>query len=262
MKRWIVFLFLVISGSAQASTPGKLTPAIRESLRYRLENLFNEVDLVIRNEHSDQSDLRKLERQWKSFHVENRIPLESSPPQLQAQFESFAQEAGVEITKIQILPSGERRPILPKSLCTDAPTRLKLNDEQIVETLPLLATVHARDTLVKGWIDRWPSYGGRLFVVDELKMVHSGVWSIRAHAFRFWPIAFPRLYPQKPEALLPSWARSHPGVFAKAEPRLSSYVAKIKELTPQTTAGYRTKAQVLLEDARMSFFLSHAAPEH
>src|SRR4051812_45198539 len=62
-------LFLAVLSITSASIPvtlaataPALTPEQRESLRFRLETLFNEADLLIRNQRVDRSDIERQGR--------------------------------------------------------------------------------------------------------------------------------------------------------------------------------------------------------
>src|SRR6185312_14728241 len=120
-----------------------------------------------------------------------------------------------QVTSVHTATSDDRAPTLPGAICTDARDKLELREDEIVEHLPIRATIRGRDTMVQDWVKNWNREPGRLFELEEMKMTSAGVWSVRAHALRYWAIRYPKLYPRDPLKLLPNWARSNPGEFSK-----------------------------------------------
>ena len=53
-------LFLWVQRTHAAQVSPRLNPAQRESLRYHLEHVYNEVDLLLMNQKTDERDLLKL----------------------------------------------------------------------------------------------------------------------------------------------------------------------------------------------------------
>lgn len=94
-----------------------------------------------------------------------------------------------------------------------------------------------------------------------VRKIKPGIWKIHAHAFRFRNLKFPTLVPRNPRSLLPAWARVDFPAFAKAEPVISGFVTRIEALEPKAEPYYRLREEFLVNDARLSFFLSKAAPQ-
>src|SRR4051812_142733 len=83
--------------AAWPSTPEarqELSDRQRSELRFRIENLFNEVDLLIKNERADRSDLARQEREAKALKVYDRIPFEADLPGLKRQLAETASAQG------------------------------------------------------------------------------------------------------------------------------------------------------------------------
>jgi hypothetical protein len=259
-------LLLMVSAPVLASVPN-LSPQERENLRYRLEGLYNEVDLLVQNQKVDQSDVRRQEREMAALKVYERIPLRADAPGLKRSLGESAKSYGIRIEAVQLRRSRRPAPAaVPSSVYSDA--RFRLSQDQLVEEIPFRVVFSGDRARARDWVRAWPADQMRLaepvagydnFAVEP---AGRGRWAVEARAFRFRATRFPRLRPRDPAALLPAWARRRPGDFARAEPVLWSFVTRARRRIPLTPSLYAGRSRFLLNDARMSFFLAKAMPPH
>jgi hypothetical protein len=247
-----------MGSTAPASSLGE---AERSELRYRLESLSNEMELLIRNQRSDASDSARIGRAFEGLRVLDRIPLQPELASLRAELESRAKESGVKVVKIELLGHDRPKKRVPAELYSDTPS-FKLEPDQIGETLHIRLYLAGDGPAVEEWIQRWPYDQLRLIEPEAgykkpgLKPNGAGRFTLRARAFRFRDIHFPKLKPRDPISLLPAWARKDPGRFAATEPLLWQYIRNIQERIPLTAGPFDGLRELLLDKARMSFFLS------
>jgi hypothetical protein len=75
---------------------------------------------------------------------------------------------------------------------------------------------------------------------------------IEGIAYRFKTLRFPRLIPRDPITLVPRGRRAQ---LSKTDPSLWQLVRKTEELRPLTPKLYESRAEFLLDGARMEFLL-------
>lgn len=249
-----------LSASSQA-----LKPREREALRYKLESIFNETDLLIQNQTSDKADSRRHDLDARALKVFERIPFEDDLEGLRKQLQESATRFGLKLQDVQFLPRPKPAPV-PSELKTDDP-RIRLKGEQVAERIPFRARVSGDRAKVREWIASWqtevlrliePKGGYGQFPIQAASA--SGQWNITAQAFKYRRIEFPKLIPVDPLEVLPKWAKKDPQAFAQAEPKLWSYVARTQELAPQARPLFDAKRDLLLKEARMEFFFQKATP--
>ncbi len=258
--------------SAWASPPPTpvLTESERSSLRYHLQNLLNEEELIIRNHNADLSDIRKQERDFAALKVFERIPFERDVIGLtQSLKESISGNSSNRSLKwIQFKPLGIHTHLthLPREVVTNE-TPFRLTSNQLTESIPFQVTLEGKDFDLKQWIKSWPSALMRVIELEKLEKINSShsslpqTWTIKAHAFRFRKIEFPHLVPGNPLKLLPHWAQKNPQIFSEMEPTLWNLVQEINTLAPKTLPHYPDRGRLLLNNHRMNFFLSKADPK-
>ena len=247
-----VILISAISGAASIPV---LKPEQREELRYRLEALFNEADLAIRNEKVDRSDLARIDGDFKTLKVYERIPLERDIPGLKRTIEDSARKNGVALLGIDVTLPSKVPPGPPPTLYTDGP-RFKLSTEQVTDLIGLKISVQGKRSRIQSWIARLPAEEMRLVLAKGLESRNQDRWIIKAEAFSFRNVQFPRLLLRDPMQVLPAWARVHTTDFARSEPLLWRFVARTRELEPRAEPLFEVRRRFLLGDARLSFFLS------
>ena len=93
------FLFAAFSTPALAD----LTRPERETLRYHLENLYNELDLLMRNQRVDQADLRRQKHDFEELKTFLRIPFEEDLPGLKKNLMESSHLSGVRLFQFQFV---------------------------------------------------------------------------------------------------------------------------------------------------------------
>ena len=261
-SRWSTLFFAVIfTFTLNALASGSLTDLEKRRLRYHLENLFNEVDLLLKNKKIDSKDLIKQTKSLENYQIYQHIPLERDLSPLNKSLEQSAVQNHLKLKKFQLSRTSKTPPSPPKSVYTDGP-EFHFSQDQIVETLYLHLEVQGTQAKIQEWIKLWPQNVFRLIEPDLKKGtpvmagIHANLWQVKAHTYRFRKTQFPSLHPRNPRNLLPLWARKDPQAFAQSEPVLWKFVTQIETLIPKTAQLYQTRADFLLNDARLHFFLS------
>lgn len=242
-----------------AATP-RLSPVERERLRFRLERLFNEADLLIRNSAASRADVARQERDARELRMMERIPFREDLTALRRSLAESAASTGVRLERLRAGPPPPRPAPPPRELGTERARPFRLSPEQVAEELPLRLEVRGERASIERWIARWKDEILRLVEPAgefPLERGKKGGWIVHARAYRFRPgLEFPRLRPPDPLTLLPSWARKDPAAFARLEPELWRLVQKTRAAVPRARTHYKNRRQFLLNDARLSFFLS------
>jgi hypothetical protein len=269
LRTALLFCSILLSVSVTAHSapaPTSLDAKQRDWLRYKLENLFNEQDLMIRNQKVDRSDVEHQRREFTELKVFERIPFREDLPGLRKSIEASTVERGLKLISFNPLPKHKpTAPRLPESIYTDGPN-FKLSNEQLVDEIPFQAVIQGPEAAVTDWIMSWPEDQLRLAEPEGKSIalathkLPNGKWEVKAHAFRFRDIKFPTLRPRDPAELLPTWAAGNTQLFAQNEPLLWTFVTRTRAITPQALPLYRNREEMALNAARMSFFISKAAP--
>lgn len=259
---------LVASVPAAAASP-QLSPAQKEKLRFQLDNIFNDVDLVIRNHRVDLADLSRIRKEEVVLGVYERIPFKEDLSGLKRGLAESAKERGLKLRNLTRMPSAktEASPV-PSQI--ESNQRFRLRFDQVVETIPVELEVAGEENTIQQWVKDWVQDPVRLVEVDATdgkRKLDSGslekvtlrknapnLWKLRAHAFRFKQLSFPKIRIKDPESLLPAWAKKNHNEFAKSEPKLWSLVQKTKELMPRAQPLFEVRREFLLEQARFDFF--------
>lgn len=253
---------------AWAKTPEGLHPSQQGALRAKLERIYYEQDLMIHNQKVDRSDLRHQQKEFEALKVFERIPFQDDIAGLKSGLEDSSRDKGVKLISFKLAPKPRDRSLpVPSSMYSDENPSFKLTDDQLTERIPFQVVVQGDQAAVRAWVKSWPEDQMRLTVLDDVVGARKPIrallkdrWQIQAHAFRFREVKFPTLEPRDPLDLLPTWAQRDPDRFAAAEPLLWSYVLKTHAISPAARPLYRLREDILLNDARMSFFMARAAP--
>jgi hypothetical protein len=253
--------------TARATAAPSLDDVQRTQLRSRLDRIYYEQDLMIRNARGELADLARQERQFEELKVFERIPFREDIPGLRSDLKDSAREQGLKLLSFKRhQPPRDKTPSILHSMYSDENPRFKLTDEQLAQKIPFTAVVQGDKAAVLKWIAAWPDQQMRLTRPEtrdaeaSIRPAGSGRWAVRAHAFRFKEAKFPALEPRDPFTLLPAWAQADPERFAQAQPVLWELVAKTRAITPQARPLFRTRERMLLNGARMSYFLRHVSP--
>ncbi len=257
--------FLPLLQGHAALTPPSLSDIERSRLRYRLENLFNEQDLMIRNQKVDKSDIEHQRKEMEALRVYDRIPFKNDIPGLRTSLVTTAKTHALTIQAFKLLPMPRARPRpVPQWIYTDVQPAFRFSEDQLVKQIPFAVTVRGDEEAVRNWMTSWATDQWRLAEPirasqkSPIRKVGAGLYEVSGRAFRFTPVQFPQLRTRDPIALLPAWAAHSPQKFAQQEPMIWDYVTRIRGIAPQARPFYRNRERMLLGSARMSFFISRA----
>ena len=253
------------AGVCQASTvpiSPALTESERSSLRYRLENFFNEVDLTVRNHRSEE--LYVARQTVQALKIYERIPFLPRIEEVKSQLTESAEENSLKIRSFRFLGKTMDTPSpVPTEIFTDQ-KGFRLTSEQLAETIRFRFSVEGDKNRVRDWVRGWQENIMRLIEPEGgvrtpiLQPLGGGRWEIEAWSFRFRAVRFPKFKIRDPLSLLPEWARKNPELFARQEPVLWNLVEKTGETAPQAAAFYGIRERFLLNDARIGFFFIKA----
>lgn len=253
----VALTLLFPAAHASASTrpsEQRLSEKERSVLRHRLENIWNEVHLMVRNENSAKIDFDRLQREMRQFRVLERIPLRDNLDGLKEELELSIRSHGLGLTSFKVI-GRSRSADVPPELFTDS-GRFRLSEKQLVEETRIEIRGKGKIDQVYRWISDWKE--DLLRVIEPVKSPEQRAgetWRLQIRAYRFRDIQFPRLKPRDPMQLLPNWARKNPDRFAEQERLLWSLVVKTREMIPKSESAYQMRGKFLLEGARMSFFI-------
>ncbi|OFZ55724.1 MAG: hypothetical protein A2428_00055 [Bdellovibrionales bacterium RIFOXYC1_FULL_54_43] len=233
----------------------------RADLRYRLQNLLNEFELLIMNRKADEGDVRRQERQFKALKVFDRIPLGSDDVQgLRAEMMEGGKKKGIKVLKFAVLSRSKPGPSLPGRVPSNWPFRFQ--ESQLTKAIQFELQVEGDERAVNGWVRSWKETQLRLAEptgrVEALGRTGSQ-WRIRGRAFSFRKIRLPVVIPRRARDLLPDWVQANPIEFSQKAPDLGKLVHQIEELRGRVAPFYRLRQEFLLNGARMSFFMRKAS---
>ncbi|MFL5814133.1 MAG: hypothetical protein ACJ763_11195 [Bdellovibrionia bacterium] len=261
----------------QSSSPS-LTESERSSLRFRLENIWNEVDVTVRNSNADKKDVQRQEREFKALQVFTKIPLATAsatkPSAVNADIKKSLQRFGLKLNESKLLDSTKPDRPIPAVMPQDAQS-FRFTEDQLAQKLRLELTLTGSKKQLQEWMDSWNAAiepesqvkpaatpptpymewdPAALTTLPE--MLSENQWKVHVLAYYFRDIQYPKLQPQDPLQILPDWAKKNPEQFKAQEPLLWGLVEKTQATTPKALPGYETKARFQLNAARMTFFTS------
>jgi hypothetical protein len=261
----------------QNSTPA-LSESERSSLRFRLENIWNEVDVTVRNSNADKKDVQRQEREFKALQVFTKIPLATAnatkPSAVNADIKKSLQRFGLKLNDSKLLDSSKPDRPIPAVMPQDAQS-FRFTEDQLAQKLRLELTLTGSKKQLQEWMDSWNAAiepesqvqpaataptpylewdPAALTTLPE--MLSENKWKVHVLAYYFRDIQYPKLQPQDPLQVLPDWAKKNPELFKAQEPLLWGLVEKTQATAPKALPGYETKARFQLNAARMSFFTS------
>jgi hypothetical protein len=261
----------------QNSSP-TLSESERSSLRFRLENIWNEVDLTVRNSNADKKDVQRQEREFKALQVFTKFPLASAnatkPAAVNADIKKSLQRFGLQLSESKILDSSKPDRPIPAVMPPDA-QGFHFTEDQLAQKLRLELTLTGTKKQLQEWMNSWNAAiepesqvkpaataptpymewdPAALTTLPE--MLSENQWKVHVLAYYFRDIQYPKLQPQDPMQILPDWAKQNPDLFKAQEPLLWGLIEKTKATAPQSLPGYEVKGRFQLNAARMSFFTS------
>lgn len=243
-------------------TRPRLSPTERESVRFRLQNLFNEADLAIKNQKVNESDQRRIEREFEALRVYDRIPRHEEWASLKQQLDRSAKLEGLKLNSLKKIKSQAPKPArVPESIYSDG-SRFQLTEDQVAEPVLFEAEVQGSRDGVRRWIQAWretqvryaETEGGRAVTATK-----EDGFIVKGRAFKFRDIRFPKIKQRDPFSVLPDWAKRDPKAFAQDEPRLWKYVTDTRELAPQAHPLLASRREFLTLKARLEFYIGKTA---
>jgi hypothetical protein len=253
-------LLTVLSISARASlasvetTAPHLTDAERSSLRLKLENLYNEVDLAVRDRRADEDDLKRQIQTADVLRIYDRIPFQPRLGEILPQLTQSARNAKVELKEFKWLDPKARQ----------VATHSHNSSDSVVEVLPFRFIASGTEAHVRTWILGWTDSVVRLvepkggLASPKIQGVGENLWLVEAHAFRFKPYHPTHVSVADPMTLLPEWAQKNPQQFAADEPVLWDLVQKTEKTTPTAAPLLVDHEKYRATAARLHFFFSKA----
>ncbi len=258
------------------STSPALGDSERSSLRFRLENIWNEVDLMVRNANADRKDVQRQEKEFKALQVYTKLPIASENTTKQATITSdlgkSIQRFGLKLGELKLLAASKPDRPVPETMPLDAQS-FRFTEDQLVQKIRLTLTLNGTKKQLQDWMNSWnaivepesPDAPSKIAVTPYLEwdpaalttlpeMLTENQWKVYVQAYYFRDIRYPKLRPQDPLQILPDWARKNPELFKAQEPFLWGLIEKTQASIPQSLPGYETKARFALNSARMTFF--------
>jgi hypothetical protein len=251
---WIILLSGIWAVSASGVTPSGLSEIERDHLRFQLEEHFNQLDLIIRNQGTDRRDLERLEREMAMFRVFERIPLEEKIPNLTQELRSYTRKSGLVLRSLRVV-SRKTPPREPAMRWSDSTFRIR--PENTVSELYLEARLEGGDgSQMRAWVQGLKD--GVIRVVEARgapRWVHNRTWTVPLSAYRFVAVSAAKFRLRAPRTLLPTWARENTEKFAKFEPILWSFVSRAEALAPEAAPLFENRRKFMLSTARMTLFM-------
>jgi hypothetical protein len=254
-------LFFWVQRTHAAQISPQLNPAQRESLRYHLEHVYNEVDLLLMNQKTDERDLLKLQRDLDTLKVFQRIPFDPEPEALQRELKASAFDHGIKLLQFTLYEPLNSAP-LRSTQASALPMSLPLKNHPLMKKLYFTARISGTHSHILAWLQHLKTEQMRLIdwehpeLDQNITAISPHQWILKAYAFQFREVKPPLITPPSPRSLLPLWARKNPRVFAKQEPLLWSFITKTEAKLPLTTKLYQRRGEFKLNEARLNFFLS------
>lgn len=230
--------------------------AARGSLRFHLQNLANELELLIRNQKVDLEDVHHQQRDFEALRVFDRIPRTEDLAHLESELKRSA-PAQVRIEKIRVLRRASDQERAPYQIFSDQDFEPQPN--LIAQTIVLNLRISGDRLKIQTWIDSWHDHVLRwIEPKSRLSRVSENSWNLTAQIFRFRTFRYPRVVPRDPLELLPKKIRQDPKdleKFMRTHPEISKLIVRIRALRPRALPFYETRREFLENDARLSFYL-------
>jgi hypothetical protein len=247
--------------STAAPARGALEPVARDRLRDRLQRLFDDSDLLVKNRRADRADRKRQEREAAYLRLHDRIPPDDRLDPLKTELGVSAEAHELDLIRFELIEKSEQREPVPPAVVADGGFRLR--EDQLVQRIRFRLVARGERARIEEWLRHWGRDLVRLvepepgFERPALKRVpgHANWWQLTAVAWRFRDIRFPKLVPRDPVAVLPEWARADPTRFAREEPPLWRLIERTRALRPEAQPLFEERRAFLLEQARFEFFL-------
>ncbi len=252
MRRTAYFAFLLLSALGSAATQPPARPhSSADSLRIQLQTVLNDAELAIRNRNSMKQSLERQSRDIGYLKVFERIPFDDRRQQLREELTQSAEEFGVTLVELRYASPRARDlkiPKIPKALYTDDPP-FQPDPGALVRELGMTIDARGESAKIEAWMKSWPE--AVLRWVEPLRAPRpsgvAGRWKIDARAYTFLKLPAPAVRIRDPRELLP--------LGFQADPSLSSLVARIEKIRPEAEPFLKGRGDMLLDRARLEFFL-------
>lgn len=252
---FLVYLPLLPS-DGEGSVKHSLSLKEKESLRYHLENIFNEVDLLIKNHRLEASDLERQKHMMSEMKMFERIPFRSKISNLKDQLKKLSKDHRLTWINFTLLPKKTVPKAPPKTM--DTHSEWRLSEENFVEVFHFKVKLKGSQQNITQWVK---SSLNQLRLVElesedpslSIQLIGHQLWEVQARTFRFRNIQFPHLLPRNPRGLLPAWAKRNFNEFAQLEPLLWNFIVKTEAKIPEALQYYPLREQFLLNDARLNY---------
>ena len=255
--------FLISAGAWASSTSGStlITAREREKIRFLMENEVNALELVIRNQSSARSDLRRQEKDVQAVQLYRRIPFKPELDRLEKEVRNSAQKAKLKIVKFRRLNQNKEKVAVPASISTVE--KFELPETALAERLPIEIEIEGSEESVKNWSQKLIEEQDRLLQMDQapeaitasLPEGKSEVFRAQIVAFRFREIQYPKLKAPDPLRHLPPKVRKQISRLKTEEPQLGILIEKAHQLKPKAEPLLQERRPFLLRDAHMRFFM-------
>jgi hypothetical protein len=234
------------------SNANSLSDSQRSSLRFKLENLYNQVDLAVRNQHADESDLKRQVQTSEALRIYDRIPFQPKLGEVLPQLIESAHDSKVTVKDFKWLDAKTHNVSLSKQA------------EKVAEAFPFRFIAEGTEARVRTWIHGWTDSVVRIIEPEggvqspKIQAVGKNLWLVEARAFRFKNVRAPRITLEDPQSLLPEWAKKNPQLFAQQEPVLWNLVQKTEKSAPRAAELLPTHEVFRLNEFRLGFFFLKA----
>ena len=239
-----VLLILITMTTTAAVRP--FQSETREEALFRLNQIYNELDLLIRNQRSDRADVLHQNRDFEGLKVYERIPMQENLIGLQHQLFESTQRNGLKLGRVRILEHSPQPEKVPEEIITDR--SFHLSADQIARTVFLEMDVKGTRKNLESWMSSVQDNQMRLVkVLDKKLKSHAGIWKVHIKSYQFRDIVFPRLRPRNPKEVL--------SLCSEKDSALENLAEKAQALIPRAAPFYENRREFLLNQARLEFFI-------
>ena len=242
-----VLLILIAVSTTAAVRP--FQSESREEALFRLNQIFNELDLLIRNQRADRADVLHQKRDIEGLKVYERIPLQENLSGLERELFESTRRSGLKLGRVRVLEHSPEPEKPPEEIFTDR--SFHLSADQLARSMTLEIDVKGAQKNVESWMTSVQDNQMRLVkVLDKKLKGHGVVWKLRLKSFQFRDIVFPKLRPRDPKEVLL--------LCSEPDSVLKNLAKKAQALIPRAAPFYENRREFLLNQARLEFFIKNS----
>lgn len=231
-------------------------------IKYKLTNLKNEMELLIKNKKTNELDLKKIENEFKNFKIYEFIPIEFYEKDFEKKLELSLREFHLNLNKIQVLSKSKMKKKPPAFLYSDTP-QFKLKENQLTQEIKIKILLSGEPSQLQSWLKKenlsflfqplsLPAFPKQTSLPGQKEMNQENQsLEIIGKTWVFRKITFPKITPRNPHTLIKKVKLS-----PKNLEELKLLASEIDKKTKLALPLYHNQEKFLLESARMSFFLS------